>query len=101
MKLLRRVERSIEILVASDWADRHLFKVLLGLLLGLLVGLISFCGCTGPCKSLPFANLGAHGAAFHYSFRATHILTATGVLADLPYEGLAGPLDALVDPRCL
>lgn len=47
MKWLRTIERRIEILVHSAWAERHLFKALLALLLIMLVLALSLYGCTG------------------------------------------------------
>lgn len=96
MMILRKIERRLELFVKSAWAERHLFKALLALLLIMLVLALSLCGCTGPCKAPLFSNLGAHGAAFHYGFTATHVLPSTGAKADIPYGSLADPLDRLV-----
>jgi hypothetical protein len=44
MRLFGRTGRRIEIFVHSAWAERHLYKTLLGLLLAGLVLSLSFCG---------------------------------------------------------
>jgi hypothetical protein len=44
MRLLGRAKGQIEIFVHSAWAERHLYRTLLGLLLAGLVLSLSFCG---------------------------------------------------------
>lgn len=96
MRLLDSIERRLEMLARSAWAERYLFTALLTLLLLVLVLCLSALGCVPKCKAPAFANLGAHGAAHHYGFSPTHVLPSTGVEAEVPYGDLVGPLDRLV-----